>query len=664
MAESSKFKVKSSRFDVYPVAGFTPRWFPAGGWPILAASVVSDLLASSLRRAAGRDVPAWHWLGLVAMLWLAGCTPAPPKLLVENARLPVEAVFRLGDEAAWSAPELDDSAWKPVRLDQSWHEQGLTPDGRVGHFGWYRLRVPVEPGRTNAWMLSAGFVGNISELWLNGVRIGGVGSFVLPEVTAQRTVHAAVVPPGLLRPGTNLFAVRVHNVVGAGGILGGPVGLFPAEMFARTWKRYELQREATRVAVAALCLGWSLVPALFRVVGDDKREFAGAGWPAFLLGVQVLLFTQVLNAHEIKEFSALLALLAWLISAFIPPSLFGLARNLAGPSRFWDVWVWLGLAAYLPASFALARRLDLLLAAYAAYLGWVLTAILWRSLRAPPERRWLGRALAAGSVVLGIGGALDALLTFFPLLPQAALWWDPMDFAVLIFLFLFGGSLLRRHVLARRRELELGARLVSTHSEERRQIGRQLHDGVLQDVLHWRMRAEMAALAESPEEARAALAEVGGGLAGAAGELRTLAEDLQPLVARDVPLAEALRRLADRFEQRYGVTVMVESRLATELPAPVRETLYRIAQEAVNNACRHSGAKEITVSLGEETAGSWLEVRDAGQGFDPGAVPSGHLGLRFLRDHAEWIGGRLSVQSAPGCGTSIRVELPLPTAAR
>lgn len=594
----------------------------------------------------------------MAGLWLAGCAPAPPELLLRDARLPVQAVLHLGDELAWSGPELDDSAWVPVRLDRSWHAQNLTPDGRVGHYGWYRLRFTLEPGRTNAWMLSAGFVGNVSELWLNGVRIGGVGSFGVPEVTAQRSIHAAVVPPGLLRPGTNLFAVRVRNVVGAGGILGGPVGLFPADLFARTWKRYELQREATRVAIAALCLGWALVPALFRLVGDDKREFAGSGWPAFLLGVQVLLFTQVLNAHEVKEFSAVLALLAWLISACFPLSLYGLARNLAGKSRRWDAWMVLGLLVYLPVSLALADRLERMLAAYAVYMLWALTGIVWRALRAAPERRWLGRALAAGAVALAIGGVLDALMTAWPLLPQAALWWDPMDLGVLAFLFLFAGSLLRRHVLARRREQELSARLVSTHSEERRQLGRQLHDGVLQDVLHWRMRAEMAALAKAPEEARAALVEVGGGLAGAAGELRTLAEDLQPLVARDVPLEEALRRLADRFEQRHGVTVKVGSRLATELPAPVRETLYRIAQEAVNNACRHSGAQEIIVSLGEEAGGSWLEVRDAGQGFDPAAVPAGHLGLRFLRDHAEWIGGRLSVQSAPGRGTTVRVELP------
>lgn len=626
--------------------------------------MVLNLNGNRLRSEAGRGVPGWPWFCLVAGLWLAGCTPLTSNLLLKDARLPVEALFRLGDDLAWSAPDLDDSSWQPVRVDQSWHAQKLTPDGRVGHFGWYRLRVPLEPGWTNAWILSAGFVGNVSELWLNGVRLGGVGSFVVPEVTAQRTVHAAVVPPGLLQPGTNLFAVRVRNVVGAGGILGGPVGLFPADTFIRTWRRYELQREATRVAVAALCLGWSLVPAVFRLVGDAKREFAGAGWPAFLLGVQVLLFTQVLNSHELKELSALLALLAWLISACFPLSLYGLARSLAGKSRFWDAWMVLGLLVYLPVSLALASRLDRMLAVYAAYLLWALTGIVWRALRADAERRWLGRALAAASVALTIGGLLDALMTSWPLLPQAALWWDPMDVGVLAFLFLFAGSLLRRHVLARRRELELGARLVSTHSEERRQIGRQLHDGVLQDVLHWRMRAEVAALANSPEEARAALAEVGGGLAGAAGELRTLAEDLQPLVARDVPLEEALRRLADRFEQRHGVQVKVESRLATELPAPVRETLYRIAQEAVNNACRHSGAKEITVSLGEDPAGSWLEVRDAGRGFDPGAVPSGHLGLRFLRDHAEWIGGRLSVQSAPGYGASMRVELPRPTATR
>jgi signal transduction histidine kinase len=87
--------------------------------------------------------------------------------------------------------------------------------------------------------------------------------------------------------------------------------------------------------------------------------------------------------------------------------------------------------------------------------------------------------------------------------------------------------------------------------------------------------------------------------------------------------------------------------------------LFRVAQEALRNAAAHAQARHVSVSAGENGVCCWLEVADDGHGFDTEArTPSGHIGLRALRDLLADSGGRLTVRSTPGMGTVVRAELP------
>ena len=87
--------------------------------------------------------------------------------------------------------------------------------------------------------------------------------------------------------------------------------------------------------------------------------------------------------------------------------------------------------------------------------------------------------------------------------------------------------------------------------------------------------------------------------------------------------------------------------------------LFRIAQEALNNAAKHSSAKRITVDLEERDGELVLSVSDDGKGFDPANAPRGRWGMTTMRERAEAAGGRLAVDSAPGSGTTVRATLPL-----
>ncbi len=573
----------------------------------------------------------------------------------------LRSVFRAGDDEGRSSPSLSESHWLPARLDRGWHSQDLGMPWKVGDRGWYRIWFAAPsnaPERT--WVASAGFVGNISELFVNGRPIGRHGSFEVNEVTGQRVVHAALVPPGLLQPGSNLFAVRILNVGGEGGILGGPVGVFDAEAFIPEWTHTELQREVTRVGLAALCFGWSAIPLLFRLVGDRTRILRGSAVPALLMGFLVLFYTQWWNSMDLGPLRPLLAVGAWLASGLSSAAVYGFAHNLGRRSRLWDAWATAGLVAYFPVSLVFAPDMVQFVKVYAGYITFMQVAIAAQCLAAPSDRRDVATATLIGSLCLTAGGIAVAALGVWPFLPFAALRWSPSDVSILAFLGLLAGSLLRGHVRARNAQVELGGRLITAHSEERGQIGRLLHDGVLQDLQHWRLVSDRSADGDGATEQGQRLDTVSAGLGNAARDLRRVAEDLQPLTVREESLDVALKALAARLSERHGVLVLPSVSVGKDVPDEVLETVYRIAQEAGGNACRHSGAADVSVTVTDDGRTVRLEVRDAGRGFDPDLVPRGHLGLRFLRDHAAWIGGTLSVESTPGQGTRIVMEVPRP----
>jgi signal transduction histidine kinase len=106
--------------------------------------------------------------------------------------------------------------------------------------------------------------------------------------------------------------------------------------------------------------------------------------------------------------------------------------------------------------------------------------------------------------------------------------------------------------------------------------------------------------------------------------------------------------------------VTFTSRGVRALPAAQEEAMLRVAQEALHNALRHSGAEQVDVTLERHDGLVTLRVTDDGSGFDPRSIRRAgrHLGLVSMRDRASGVGGRLTVESAPGKGTTIEMEVP------
>jgi len=199
---------------------------------------------------------------------------------------------------------------------------------------------------------------------------------------------------------------------------------------------------------------------------------------------------------------------------------------------------------------------------------------------------------------------------------------------------------------------EMHRRLLAAREEERATLARELHDGVIQDMVGLRYRLEM--LQEetgNSEQAGALHAQVGVLI----DELRRLCSDLRPAALDQLGLAAALQALAREVTARG---LPVEARLeAVSLPDEAAIGLYRIGQEALSNALRHARASHATLTLTRE-GGVTLTVADDGRGFDPAIVrgQAGRWGLLSMAERAEALGGRLTVESAPGAGTRVTVR--------
>jgi PAS domain S-box-containing protein len=198
-------------------------------------------------------------------------------------------------------------------------------------------------------------------------------------------------------------------------------------------------------------------------------------------------------------------------------------------------------------------------------------------------------------------------------------------------------------------------------SQERAHLARELHDSVTQALFSMglTLRTLELLLATDPEAARAKLVELRELQKDALAEMRTLIFELRPSSLESDGLVQALRTHATAVQRRTGLVVVVDAEPIDRLPLACEEALYRIGQEALHNVVKHANASNATIRIVRETDRVRLAVTDDGAGFDPDAVPRGHLGLLGMRQRVDLIGGELRVQSRAGKGTSVEASVPL-----
>jgi signal transduction histidine kinase len=196
--------------------------------------------------------------------------------------------------------------------------------------------------------------------------------------------------------------------------------------------------------------------------------------------------------------------------------------------------------------------------------------------------------------------------------------------------------------------------------QERQRLARDLHDSVSQALYAIVLDIATARHIGSADPTRLdailrdahALAEAG------LAEMRALIFELRPEFLRQEGLVAALQRQVAAVRARHQLSITVNATDEPEAAPAIKEALYRVGQEALNNTAKHAGARAVVITL-EVSAGELsLRVRDDGRGFDPEKSFPGHLGLDSMRERAASVGGVILIDSAPGRGTEVTIRVP------
>ena len=203
--------------------------------------------------------------------------------------------------------------------------------------------------------------------------------------------------------------------------------------------------------------------------------------------------------------------------------------------------------------------------------------------------------------------------------------------------------------------------LNETLEEEIKRIAYAVHDeaGQLLVAVHLAL-ADVAR--ELPERQKEQVGRIEELLNQVEKQLRRYSHELRPTVLDDLGWIPAIRFLAEGVSKRANLTIQIKTTIAGRLPGPTEVALYRIVQEALTNAAKHSKASQVWIRIGRKNRIFFCSIEDDGVGFDVRAVESDYkrrgLGLIGMQERLNAIGGTLSIDSEPGRGTKILIRLP------
>jgi PAS domain S-box-containing protein len=226
-------------------------------------------------------------------------------------------------------------------------------------------------------------------------------------------------------------------------------------------------------------------------------------------------------------------------------------------------------------------------------------------------------------------------------------------------------KLLEEEMLKNTAQLEVQRMILQQREMERMQIARDLHDGILQDMVGLGFQLSELVQVNEKEARLDMLANLQANLNFSIRELRAFCSELRPPALAPFGVQKALRSYIQNFQAKHPdlilhTELMPDGRRLTET---LRLVVFRVCQELLNNTVKHAQASEIWVHFALDEEGVELQVRDNGRGFSPprrwvDLVHEGHLGLVGIQERVDAVGGKLEIESVPGQGTRVRVLIP------
>jgi signal transduction histidine kinase len=200
-------------------------------------------------------------------------------------------------------------------------------------------------------------------------------------------------------------------------------------------------------------------------------------------------------------------------------------------------------------------------------------------------------------------------------------------------------------------------KLIEAQEQERARIARELHDDINQRIAL--LAIELEQLQDNPSELRSRVQELRKRTTDISNDVQALSHDLHSSNLEYLGVVAGIKSWCKQFAERQKMEIDFTSSVPSVVPLSVGISLFRVLQEALHNASKHSGVKRIEVRLAENSGEIHLVVKDLGKGFDIESARQGRgLGLTSMRERVRLVNGTISIESRPMGGTTIHVRVP------
>ncbi|TMW72366.1 sensor histidine kinase [Alteribacter natronophilus] len=219
-------------------------------------------------------------------------------------------------------------------------------------------------------------------------------------------------------------------------------------------------------------------------------------------------------------------------------------------------------------------------------------------------------------------------------------------------------------MVADAREMQkFGLKIIEAQEEERKRLSREIHDGPAQTMANILLRSELVERVYNQQGIDEALAEIKslrGLVKESLAEVRRIIYDLRPMALDDLGLVPTIAKYLKNFQEQSGlrITFRNEGR-EIRLPSEMEVAIFRFIQESVQNAFKHAEPKHVTVKIELEPTQALAVIKDDGRGFNPEEKKEGSFGLMGMRERVNMLDGQLTINSKPGEGTMIMVQIPI-----
>jgi PAS domain S-box-containing protein len=226
-----------------------------------------------------------------------------------------------------------------------------------------------------------------------------------------------------------------------------------------------------------------------------------------------------------------------------------------------------------------------------------------------------------------------------------------------------GGILILAEDITRRKQIEemlsgMSRKLIEAQEQERTRIGRELHDDINQRLAL--LAVELEHLQDNPAEVQTRLPELRKQTTQLSTDVQALSHELHSSKLEYLGVVSGIRSWCKEFGERQTMEIDFKSDVSSLVPFDVGICLFRVLQEALNNALKHSGEKRVEVQLAEHSNEFQLIVRDSGRGFDIEVACQGRgLGLTSMQERVRLVNGTITIESKPRAGTTINVRVPV-----